>query len=530
MSITKQCLAEEQSSNLINPDHGRSGRFGWIFYLVPLVLLVGNILYFGTIWAKHAGGATGTRWLFRLDFRYWSFEAVYILWFIFTWLLIDAVTFRQRKRPLLDENGNGNTVRIGVFVLKLAVLGFFIVPLLNPMRVKLIREFFMKYYFVPMTEFFVSGSLSWKLALPPLTALAAILLLLRLNRAFQVPGRAVASPKKWISPKYLILGIAIFLVLLPVPMLGYRYEQSRLRSPNRTVNIPSKKHQDGGYLAERSVVGLFEEKEYRYTGGRYDNEVIKYRFRSPKTTVPGQNYPLVVWLHGRGESGDDNSRQLAHMQSTMEQLDGKNELDFFILATQCPKDNREWPNSVSSEGKGDASITILSEILDDVLKKYPVDRNRIGLIGVCSGGTGAWSLLKERSGFFSGAVVFSTSPPVDFPWDKQPALWAFTNLGDRAVSTPEMRRFVNRINRSGGMAHLTVRDASDHDSWSKAMKEDKAVAWLVKQDRVRRSPPPGVVLHVRRDATLPWLWFGTPLLGIAAVGTVRVRQCGRGNR
>lgn len=110
--------------------------------------------------------------------------------------------------------------------------------------------------------------------------------------------------------------------------------------------------------------------------------------------------------------------------------------------------------------------------------------------------------MRARPDFFSGVVLLSTSTPMDFQWDERfryTAIWAFTNLDDAAVSTPEMRNFINRVNDSGGIAALTVREIGGHDTWTSAMKDDKAVAWLAHRCRTRSSPPPGVVMYVRND-------------------------------
>ncbi len=271
---------------------------------------------------------------------------------------------------------------------------------------------------------------------------------------------------------------------------------------------------DGGYLANPKVIDLFAEMSYQYTGGRFVDETIKFRFRSPENIVPGKKYPLVIWLHGQGESGDDNKRQLSHMQSTMEFLAGPNKLDFYILATQCPKDNRAWENSISNRGKGDAPLVILIEILEHLLRNCPINQNRISVVGVCSGGDGVWPLLHMKPDFFSSVAVFSTSPPPDLVWDehhRRTSLWAFNNQGDKSAPVEPMGEFVKQVNDAGGLASLTV-GSSGHDSWSKAMREDKIVAWLVQQDRERSSPPPGVVVYPRNSMIIPFLLFLLPIL------------------
>lgn len=281
---------------------------------------------------------------------------------------------------------------------------------------------------------------------------------------------------------------------------------------------------DGGYLANPSVADCFSEMSYQYTGGRYDDETIKFRFRSPETIKPGKKYPLVVWLHGQGESGRDNERQLAHMQSMMEFLAGPNKLDCYILVTQCPADNKQWANSVSNIGKGDAPLTILQEILDIVLLDYPIDQNRIGIVGLCSGGSGAWSLLREKPNFFSGVVVFSTSPPNALRWDEHchgTALWAFNNHGDESSSVESMRQFVERVNRSGGLAYLTEREGG-HDSHTKALRDDKVLAWVVEQDRTKTTPPPGLVIYAYNDIWKPFFLFALPILLSILLGLLQI--------
>ena len=286
-------------------------------------------------------------------------------------------------------------------------------------------------------------------------------------------------------------------------------------------------HRDGGYIANSSVVDCFAEMSYTYTGGRYVDEPIRFRLRSPVKTQPDQHYPLIIWLHGAKESGNDNTRQLSHIQSTMEFLVGKRMLDFFMLATQCPEDNHSWVQSMSSEGKGDAPMTIVCEILDGLLDVYPIDRNRISIVGVCSGGEGAWYLLQEQPELVASIVVFSAPPPT-FAWEKRfsdTSVWAFVNRGDTQISLPQSRQFIKAINDVGGLAYLTERDADTHDTWANAMKKDKIVAWAVSQDRRRFSIPPGIKASPRNTVRYPLLFFVLPaVLSVVFVTVKAVRR------
>ncbi|MGL6193276.1 MAG: alpha/beta hydrolase-fold protein, partial [Thermoguttaceae bacterium] len=174
----------------------------------------------------------------------------------------------------------------------------------------------------------------------------------------------------------------------------------------------SEKNDDGGYNANPSVVDCFAAMKYHYTGGRYDNEPIKFRMLFPTYIDPDKKYPLVIWFHGVGESGDDNTRQLSHVQSTIEFLTGKGKLDFFMIVTQCPADNTNWTASVEGgDGKGDAPLTIANEILETVIQEYPIDTNKISVFGLCSGGNAAWEYTRQHPGRFAAMVAGSATPP-----------------------------------------------------------------------------------------------------------------------
>ncbi len=63
--------------------------------------------------------------------------------------------------------------------------------------------------------------------------------------------------------------------------------------------------------------------------------------------------------------------------------------------------------------------------------------------------------------------------------------------------------------KTGSNAFLTERSGG-HDSWARAMREDKVIAWLVHQDRERYSPPPGIVIYPRKSTLEPILLFVLP--------------------
>jgi Predicted peptidase len=297
-----------------------------------------------------------------------------------------------------------------------------------------------------------------------------------------------------------------------------RITQSEIR---KSAKAESEKNIDGGYNADANVIDSFAVMEYQsYTGGRYVNQPIRFRLMTPDTLKPGKKYPLVIWLHGVGESGDDNARQLSHVQSTIEFLAGKNKLDMFVLATQCPPDNTAWEVSLSDEGKGDAPLVVLSEILDAVIEEYPVDTQKLGVFGLCSGGTATWTLADMHPNRFA-AVVACTSAPAGVRPDsfRQTAVWAFNNKDD-PVPYEQTERFVEMINEQGGNAYISLRETGGHDSWSDALAKKKVLCWMTLQTLGQRGPPQEMVCR-HRSAVPLFGMFVFPILITVVALTVR---------
>ena len=285
-----------------------------------------------------------------------------------------------------------------------------------------------------------------------------------------------------------------------------------------------KDKKEDGYLPNPTAIDCFDALGYRYTGGRYNDELIRFRLRCPPKIEPGKKYPLIVWFHGKGESGDDNKRQLAHLQYTLPFLAGPKSLDFFMLVTQCPKDNPYWDTSVSTEGKGDAPMTIAREIMEAVIKEFPIDEDRISAFGLSSGGAAAWQFVQDSPEKFASIVSCSASPPSG-PLLTDVTVWAFGCTGDGQISMEQLRQTINQTKSKGGSALLTEINSGSHDSWNVALSQKKAVAWMIHQNRHSiYNPPPGCVLTPRSWGR-SFVWFGLPVCCMIPFLLLGKRKC-----
>jgi len=260
------------------------------------------------------------------------------------------------------------------------------------------------------------------------------------------------------------------------------------------IKEPSKPYAGGGYAAHPILLKYFSEQTYTYTGGRYDETPIQYRLLMPDAIKPDTKYPLVVWLHGAGESDDDNIRQLSHLHHIIDYIAGKRKCDFFMLATQCPKDNGSWMRSVSNEGKGDSPLAVTGEIMNHLLREYPIDPDCVTVSGLSSGGSATWEFAAQHNNVITSMAAFSSNPPnlQTQAKLKEISIWLFNSTDDTGTPIENLRNTTARLKNQGYKICLTEYPTAAHDSWAPALREDDAFGWLLAQKKgYWRSPLPG---------------------------------------
>jgi predicted peptidase len=250
------------------------------------------------------------------------------------------------------------------------------------------------------------------------------------------------------------------------------------------------------------VVQQFQELEYRYSGGRYDDRLFSYRLHTPRTIDGAKRYPILIWLHGGKERGDENRAQLRWMNLVLENMPG-GEDDYFVLAAQVPSDVFCWYEAHATldtnEGRGapDDMLTIVKAIFDETVLKWPIDVDRVYLAGVSSGGDGCWEMAMRYPSIFA-AVAPMASTGGDASRINQlmhVPIWAFHSPVDRPEAVQET---VKSLSSAGGLVYFTLVPKESggldwlqgHDCWTAAIEDFAVLDWLFKQRRGRVAIPP----------------------------------------
>jgi len=207
-----------------------------------------------------------------------------------------------------------------------------------------------------------------------------------------------------------------------------------------------------------------------------DGAALPYRLYVPQAYDAAQNWPLVLYLHGAGERGDDN-RAHTSKNSVMQTLFKEKNLRKYpcvVLAPQCPED--DWWTARTEDLMG---------LLEHAKAEYSIDDARVYITGISMGGYGTWAMLAAYPDYFAAAVpVCGAGDPQTAALFKDNPIWAFHGGKDSTVPPEGSRDMV---------AALEVADAADvryteyprlgHVSWERAYRERDLFAWLFAQSR-----------------------------------------------
>jgi predicted peptidase len=185
---------------------------------------------------------------------------------------------------------------------------------------------------------------------------------------------------------------------------------------------------------------------------------------------PNKRWPLVIFLHGAGERGDDINRVKTSPLPKMVE-EGK-KFPFILISPQCPGDS--WRTQ----------LTPLTALLDEAQDKYLVDKSRIYVTGLSMGGFGTWAWAPMVANRLAAIAPICGGGSVnDARILKNLPIWVFHGADDPFVPVSEAQKMVDAIKGVGGNIKLTIYPGVGHDSWDPAYASDEFWKWLLEQHK-----------------------------------------------
>ena len=221
---------------------------------------------------------------------------------------------------------------------------------------------------------------------------------------------------------------------------------------------------------------------------RAEGLTLPYRFHAPAKCEAGVRYPLVLFLHGAGERGTDNTATLVHGVIPLCKYAMKHG-DAFVVAPQCPNGkkwvDRDWSaKTMTRPETPTAELAAVMALLKELVDEYPVDPSRIYVTGISMGGFGTWDIVPRMPGFF--AAMMPICGGVD---ETTAALYEGMNIrffhgGADSVVTPEFSRRMDKALTDAGIDHgYTEYPGVNHNSWTQTYANDANLDWLFSKTR-----------------------------------------------
>jgi predicted peptidase len=239
-------------------------------------------------------------------------------------------------------------------------------------------------------------------------------------------------------------------------------------------------------------LSLYEKKVY--TGE--DGNTLNYRLLYPENFDPAKNYPVILFLHGSGERGNDNEKQLTHGARVFLEQPARQAFPAIVVFPQCP-DNSTWASAKMNRTQGGVTLDYSQEmppsqpmllvegLLDSLIQKDFTDDSRIYVMGLSMGGMGTFELVARNPEKIAAAVPIcgAGNPNVVDRYARNTAFWIFHGAQDRVVSPENSTIMALAIQRAGGTPALTIFSYANHNSWDPAFARPELLPWLFAQHK-----------------------------------------------
>ena len=181
-----------------------------------------------------------------------------------------------------------------------------------------------------------------------------------------------------------------------------------------------------------------------------------------------QRWPLMLFLHGSGESGTNLAK--VKTEGLPKIVESMPDFPFILVSPQ-------------SAGRGWNSDT-LNALLNDVIRKYRVDKHRIYLTGLSMGGSGTWMLAAAHPERFAAIVpICGSGNPADAKKLAGLPIWVFHGAKDGTVPVQRSREMVEAIQAAGGNVKFTEYPEAKHNCWTETYNNPELYKWLLAQKR-----------------------------------------------
>jgi predicted peptidase len=234
---------------------------------------------------------------------------------------------------------------------------------------------------------------------------------------------------------------------------------------------------------------VFSQSSSRFSINKYvsdKGDTLLYRQLYPDADT-FRKYPLVIFLHGSGERGNDNEAQLKWGVANFATDQNMILHPALVIAPQCPE-KITWSNFSRTDMKLQPAPTkpmeLLIELIHKLIKTMPVDSNRIYITGLSMGGYGTYDAIERYPNLFAAAVpVCGAGDASGAPSIAHMPIWIFHGAEDPAVDPKYSLEMFQALVRAGAHPGFTEYPQVGHFSWLHAYSDPVMIEWLFRQHK-----------------------------------------------
>ncbi|MHA7843407.1 MAG: carboxylesterase family protein [Winogradskyella sp.] len=227
-----------------------------------------------------------------------------------------------------------------------------------------------------------------------------------------------------------------------------------------------------------------------------DEDTLQYRIMYPENFSEEETYPVVLFLHGAGERGKDNKKQLVHGSKLFADKTNRGAFPAIVIFPQCPKsdywskvdvDRSTKPIGLKFEyetGPTKAMALVL-DLMDEFAEKPFVKKEKIYVGGLSMGGMGTFEILSRRPDMFAAAFAIcgGGDPESAKEYANTTDLWVFHGAKDDVVDPQLSIDMVSGILKYGGKPNFTLYADDNHNSWDSTFAEPELLKWLFSKSK-----------------------------------------------
>ncbi len=246
-----------------------------------------------------------------------------------------------------------------------------------------------------------------------------------------------------------------------------------------------------GFLTKKisnPLFDIYQKKEFAFAEGK----VLPYRILYPENYDKTKKYPLLLFLHGAGERGNDNEKQLVHGAKLFITAENRKNFPAIIILPQCPAesfwastkiDRTSQPYKIEFDYTAEPAwpLAAANELVKKISKDEGVDKSKIYITGLSMGGMGTFESVYRYPDLYAAALPICGGGSVSLYDNRigKPAFWVFHGADDPVVDVNLSRQMVDKLKLLKAEVKYSEYPGVKHNSWDNAFAEPDYLSWML---------------------------------------------------